>query len=311
MSGNEELGGAETISNDEDLSLFLQGSTDNAGDEPEPDAEETLEGQSEAEEEGEVDGEPEAELAENEAEEADETDADPLVEISTKNGGTQRIKMSELKDGYMRQSDYSRKTAEMAEARAEVAGMKSQLEERLTAVAVTAPQEPNWTELARTLDPQTYNLRRAQWAEHQSKVADAREQLARMKEAQNQERLESARDKLLQIVPSWADDAVATQEMTEAVAFVGESGVSAEAFREAVIGSPEIISIVRDAMAYRAGKTQNARTEKLVAETPQTLRPGSQASRQDRRSRRQKAAKDRFLADGTNADAFVDYMLTE
>src|SRR5690606_33364355 len=62
-------------------------------------------------------------------------DEDPEEEWTTNTGKTFRVKRSELRDGYMRQDDYQRKTATLAEQRRAVEAASQQIEQERTQAA--------------------------------------------------------------------------------------------------------------------------------------------------------------------------------
>jgi hypothetical protein len=86
------------------------------GDSPAPqenntEAEEQPEGDSDS---GQVESDDDSDSAEGETEDSEESDEDPEYEI-TVNGKKERVKQSELLQGYQRQADYTRKTSELAQ----------------------------------------------------------------------------------------------------------------------------------------------------------------------------------------------------
>ncbi len=169
---NLAVAGTETIQDD---SLTIEQAMDidfvDSDDELEgqPVAEEAVEGEeTEDGQELEEEGQEQEENAENEEEAPQEEAEKPEPQddvFVTVNG--EKVAVSELKNGYLRQSDYTRKTQEVAETRKNLEALSQRVNQSVSVVAdylaSKLPQEPNANLLytGRTEDTQLYLQQKA------------------------------------------------------------------------------------------------------------------------------------------------------
>ena len=220
----------------------------------------------------------EAEVEELAGDDQEET-AEIAVEIEIE-GEKRRLTAEEIRTGVMLQSDYTRKTQQIAEERktlaakeAEIAALKSQLVENLTTWAVPTEQEPNWRELAAKLPPQEYIQRQAAWAERQQIKAAAVQQRQALVEAEHARLRQAETERLFEAVPEWRDHAKFVEASKELVERGAEYGFAAEEI--AGISDHRLALVLKDAIAYRKLKSAQAEVTKKVAAAPVALKPGA------------------------------------
>lgn len=156
MTTPETVGDGPVVDDTDDYTGYLDPETDT------PDEDETAL----------VDDEPEEEEATPEAEEEPEEAAEPEADedVLVTLDGDEKVTLKDLKAGYFRQADYTRKTTELAQERKTVEATKAQLAERTTVVETALqnlsgylqgliPPEPP-LQLAQT-DPGRYQYQRA------------------------------------------------------------------------------------------------------------------------------------------------------
>lgn len=203
-----------------------QPETRNEEPEEEPEAEESDEDQPEAE------AEPEEESSEDTEPEAEKDDSFTL----TINGEEATVSLNELKAGYLRQSDYTRKTQEVSEARKQIAEAQEQVhtqaKQQLDQIGFLAnqlmddlsntEQQTNWEEL-RQLDPAEYAARREAVRDKREKLQQAynlhqqyQQQAQQLQQQQFQTQLQDEQVKLTSAIPEWSDSATRKSE-TEAL----------------------------------------------------------------------------------------------
>jgi hypothetical protein len=142
------------------------------------------------------------------------------------NGQEQNVTFDELQKGYARQSDYTRKTTELANERNEFASEqqavnneRQQYSQLLGALQHQLEQvqgpEPDWVQLAQN-DPGGYQVKRAEWDARQGQIQAAQQERERVNGTmqQEQQRLmqQYARDQFNSLVaakPELADTAKA------------------------------------------------------------------------------------------------------
>lgn len=184
---------------------------------------------------------PEGEEPEGEAESSEETgeesadeenpegEEEPLEEEQTPakirvkaDGEEIEVTLDELKNGYSRTKDYTKKTQEIAEQRKKLEGEfqavsqerqhYAQILEKLAQQAEQgAGQEPDWDYLRQT-DPIEYSVQYAEWMRHQQKRQAIEQEQGRLQQLQQQEMIERVKERLEQektaltaIIPEWKD----------------------------------------------------------------------------------------------------------
>src|SRR5262245_37207628 len=196
-----------------------QGNQDDQRPEAEPAPADKDEGVvAEAEPDAETTGE--AEASEADEAEATETKEPQLVTVKV-DGKTETVTLEEALNGYQRWTDYSRKTANLANDRRKLDEQaKAVIEERQQYATMlvalrdqlqTQDPEPNWDEVYKA-DPLGYARKRDEWRDRQDKLAAANFELQRLATMQQKEQsenlsriVEQGRAKMLDLNPAWKD----------------------------------------------------------------------------------------------------------
>lgn len=218
------------------------------------------------------------------------------------------VTQDELLAGYSRQADYTRSKQELAAERAKFekdelptirASAKkyaegiAQIEDTLKAMQ---PAEPDWDTLANE-NPEDFARQRALWQLNQERLAlvSAERQRAQKEVEQHQQdelrKTVSAENALLlEMVPEWKDNTVATKEKAEIANFAKEKyGFSDADFKYVVKASQ--MQLLRDAYLYSKIQAKKPaiqeKIDKVKSITPgpkSEQRPGQRA--QERRQQR-------------------------
>jgi hypothetical protein len=206
-------------------------------------------------------GEPEADLPESD---------DPEFEVQVA-GKPQRVTLTELTNGYLRQQDYSRKTTDLAVHRksfdGEVADLRTERAQYAELLVSLRRQintfggtEPNWNAL-KAQDPIGYLEAKEAWRDQQAKLDAIKveeDRLAREAQKDQNAKLQELRGQvvntLMEKLPSWRDERTRKSEIRELVEFAETYGYSAEELGNAPIVDPRFIFLVRDLMVARKGK---------------------------------------------------------
>jgi hypothetical protein len=224
--------------------------------------------------------------------------------------------IKELREGYMRQKDYSRKTAEVARQREEtgekvrqaIDSERSQLQKTLQEVQAllletAAPElkDVNWNELA-TNDPFTYVQRRnrADQIAQALNTVKARQQELETKqkterESTHKQSIEKARETLQRDVPGWTDSLY--QEIIK--------GADAFGFKPEEVANwldPRAIKLLHSAMQAKKSAPQKPSTDKKVTLPPKVVKPGA-AQELSATQQRQQSAVQRLQKSGNLDDA--------
>lgn len=227
------------------------------------------------------------------------------------------VPLSELTQGYLRQSDYSRKTAEIAEQRkaadAELQNARqerqvySQLLGQLEAVIKqNGGQEPDW-EALKAQDVDAYWQARADWDEKARKLGAIQQEQARLQQINAMEQrkaltthLDKASSWLGEVIPAWKDPATRKAEQVKLRDYGKKLGYSEEELNAAY--DPRALATTWKAMKYdelMANKPKPATSQR----GPQPLRPGQPSTQPTSKRAAIENGKKRLARTGRPADA--------
>ena len=217
--------------------------------------------------------------------------------------------IEELRSGFLRQKDYTRKTQELAENRKAMDAQYQEIERERAEYAQLLPamaeriqqaaeQEPDWDTLYDT-DPVMAAKAERQWRkEQEARTAQLQavqaeqqrmQQIAAQKQQQMQQSyLEQQRHILPDIIPEWRDKKVAATEATQIRDFLLGEGFSEQDVSG--MSNATLVKLARKAMLYDRGETR-ANEVKAKPKKPRakTLKSGSRASQPKRTSAAQEA----------------------
>jgi hypothetical protein len=233
--------------------------------------------------------------------ESTESEDDPTVTIKI-DGKDVEVKLSELKNGYQRQADYTRKTMEVSETRkaAESQIQAAQAERQAYAVnlqkmqaqiegALQQQQQIDWAQLLES-DPVEYlkqqHLLNQRQAAYQQNIGE-QQKLAALFQADQQrmhsQTLQAQQDALLAKLPEWKDETKAKADKTALRDYLLKEGYE----REAVdgISDARAVLLARKAMLYDSMMDKARAAAKKVSTLPQKVeRPGVGQVSLDKRS---------------------------
>lgn len=241
--------------------------------------------------EGESDEDADPEEEEEADEDSDEEPAPPVADDTpftvTVDGKEETVTLAELRQGYSRTSDYTRKTQALAETRkqfeAEAAAVREEraeyvellpkLRERL---AEGMGPEPDWDAL-RAQDPaqaavlwQKREERRRQLDALQKEEAEKRSKLEQERAAIEEEIKVEQRNKLLEKLPSWRDQKVAKTESDQIVSTLRNLGFEDG---EIAFHDHRALLLARKAAKYDALMAKKPELEQKRSKAP-VARPG-------------------------------------
>jgi hypothetical protein len=263
-------------------------------DDPTPDDDEEVKAE---EEEDEPDEESEEEEEEPDTEELSDA---TVLEWETKAGEKHKATFAELKSGYIREQDYTRKNMEVADMRREVEAERDaittkheKLDEALTQWAIEAEPQIDWVRLSQE-NPQEYIRASAWYASQKEKKDAARDALAAMKQEIHADKVQRAEKYLLREFPEWRDHSVAMEATTGLMAAARTYGITDDQFRTYLVENPALALVLKDAAAFREMKEKPAKVEKRVSKPGKTLRPGPKTTAKQKLSRKTQEAARRF-----------------
>jgi len=160
------------------------------------------------------------------------------------------------KIGLMR-DDYTKKSMALAEERkqyaAEQAALKAEREmiaadkaRLVQALRANTPAEPDW-EAEYAADPSNFATKHAAWTIRQQQISRADQEAQKAQETLSQERFNAERAKVLELIPTWQDAAVATKEWNELTQFATAQGYTQQ---DIVNGGARTVVNLRRAMLF-------------------------------------------------------------
>lgn len=231
----------------------------------------------------------------SEQEDTDTADVPAPRKFKVKVDGQElEISEDEALKGYSRTADYTRKTQKLSEERtafqneaAAVREERKRYAESLTeldnALKSITPVEPDWDYL-RQNDPLSFAETWATWDQHKQRLAavTAEKDAALEATLKDQQKalathLEGERGKLMEAIPAWKDDAIATKEKTAIAEYAKEAGYTDADLAQ--ITDHRVMLILRKAMLY--DKVQKARPAfQQQIDKVKTATPGAASSTQ-------------------------------
>ena len=287
------------LSEIERLTALLESELEQPGEQTESDQEESQDSDN-------VDAEfedvPEDETAEDEEVETDPTEdseAEESEEELTFEVGGETLSAEELKLGYLRQSDYTQKTQNLAESRKAAEAQIEETTATMSALLSAAGadlsrfQGVDW-ERAAVENPEQYKQAKASFEQTRSTYEFIKAQSDQYQE-QQQQQAETAQ-KLKTNIPNWSNDLYYS---------IGEYaqkdlGVSSEEFNQ--VADHRIITALYKAMQFDQAKTVAAK-KKIKASPTKTLSGGKADATKATQSESSRKASERLRRTGRVEDA--------
>jgi len=253
-------------------------------DEPKPEVKEAAQDTLEQDNELSVDDISDEDLVDN-----DETTTENEQELFdiTVNGKSQRVSLDELKEGYSKGSDYTKKTMELSEQRRSidtelnaiskdkeaVKQMREDYMNKLQVVEQNIQTDDNidWVTLAQT-DPTDYAVKKAEYdrkKELQSQVQQEKQRLAKEQRKEQEEiyqrHIENERGKLLNMMPVFGDEQKAPKLMKDISEFAMKQGYTEQ--EVSMVVDHRAVKTLHDAMKYNQLLEKKGLRDKKVKPT--------------------------------------------
>jgi len=264
--------------------------------------------------------EDDVELDDDEEDSQGESDADEVFTVRVDGEEIEVGGLDELKAGYSRQADYTKKSQALAEERKgfqqdrdAVVLERQQYAQLLgalqTQIQASDEQAPDFDQLYDS-DPIEAARQERQWTkqrnERANKLAAIQAEQARVHEAglkesesQMQELLNAEVVRLPDLIPSWKDPKVAERESTELREYLNDQGISEDEMGALVRASH--ISVLRKAMLFDRGKKNVRKAAK--AKRKNSVQPGSRSAQSKPGTKKIRAQRQRLAKTGKVQDA--------
>jgi hypothetical protein len=282
-------------------------------------AEEVEEEAPESEEEGQAEEETEEEVAEEE--EFDVVAEEDLKYTIKVDGEELEVGIDELKNGYQRQADYTRKSQALAEQRKETEAIQSermQLEQerQMYANGLQMLQEQQsaklkdfesveWESL-KAEDPYQYMIKKDEYRDAQERVNNlvAEQQMVQQEQAQQAQQarahfVQQEYSRLVQSLPEWNDsNSTIKKDIQE---YATSVGFKPEEINQ--LADHRSVLIIKKAMEYDKLTTKVAPKKKAVKKVPKVQKSGRGNSKEDAATEAIKKKRTRLQKSGKQQDA--------
>ena len=251
----------------------------------------------------------------------EQPDEDPRYTVKV-NGEEVEVTLDELLSGYSRQSDYTRKSQELAEQRKSVQALEQEISAEREQYAQLLPAmrqqleqqmqaEPDWDSLYEKNPIEATKLER-QWRkgkeqrEAQIRAVEAEQQrLAQVRQRQLdeqvQKQVQTEQARLPEMIPEWRNADVAQREAKEIRDFLLAKGFSEQDVNG--ITHAGVVAMARNAMLFERGKQKISQAKGERKQSgPKPMRAGSKGTQPRKRSDVEKA-QNRLRQSGRVADA--------
>jgi hypothetical protein len=255
----------------------------------------------------------EAESQEPAAENTDEPEEQPTRRYKVKaNGEEIEVTFDELKKGYQLESDYRKKTSELAEQRKQLEAERQRTQSLLNDVLPTLQKQlhgkfadVDLVQLSKD-DPAQYVALQAEYIQQATQLQIAQAEQERLAEQQKQEYAASQRDrltaekaKLVEKLPIFADKEKSKTAVSELKGYLREVGYSDDDINN--LSDHRATVIAWEAAQYRKSKKTAAEASKRAVNVPKVQKPGT-PTRTDPKQAHVSAAMERFKKTGKQSD---------
>ncbi len=191
-----------------------------------------------------------------------------------------QLTTAEIRRGYMRQADYSRKTQSLSHATrqvdAERAVKLTRLDQLADALEAVQAPEPDWVAVARA-NPHGWVQQKTQWDNHRTAVENARRMSAAVRaDTISRDKRLMAMDLARSYNHSWQDPRAMERDFRSIAHYAAAQGYTADEI-DSVSQARHLVTLDK---ARRWDELQSSRPEiaKRLATKPQVQRPGAKPS---------------------------------
>jgi chaperonin cofactor prefoldin len=264
---------------------------------------------------------------ESEDEDADEEELPKPKGFKVKVAGQEvEVTEDELKSGYSRTADYTRKTQDLADARkafedkevTAVRAERQQYAQRLAdvdaALKELTPTEPDWAALQRSLPPDQFTAQLLEFQQTQKAreaIAAEREKVGRLQYADAQASMtkfvadQTAR--LPELIPTWKDPEVAKTERGALREFGRVQGFSEDELN--AVTDARVVALLHKAYSFDKAEKAKPKVQEKIAAALRTSTPGALQAPRKGHARKEAMAKLAKSGRIEDAAAAIEHLL--
>ena len=241
-----------------------------------------------------------------EVEEVEEVEEEPNGVLLTLDDGTP-LTADDIKKGYLRESDYTRKTQKLASERKAV---ESEAKARITALdaalaSMRPEREPDWVQVAQT-NPNEWQVQKLHYdkrkQERQNAVAILKQEQSNIIEKSKQNAVNDLQSGIYR--PDWKNAQTFESDLSKTSNFALEKlGFGAEEIHN--IADPRAIMALDMARRFAETKTKVQTANKKVVKKPKVLKGGTKTSLKAGKNRVVASAQEAFDKNPSRANAMA------
>lgn len=225
---------------------------------------------------------------------------DFLAKIKTKakvDGEELEVTLSELRNGYQREADYTRKTQQVAELRKAVEQQQQEHQTRteqahrelaqltqLNEQSLMAEyQSIDWNRL-RAEDPAEWSARQQEYQAKHAQIQQWKQYASQQWELQQQQQAQKQRETMQQLlareakaltekIPEWKDPQKYASERTAVAEYLAQNGYQENEINS--LADHRAVALVRKAYLYDQMQSKTKAAKKQVSKLPPVLKPGA------------------------------------
>lgn len=243
------------------------------------------------------------ETPEMETSESD-TELEPSYKVKI-NGEEREVSLEDLRKGYMMESDYRKKTSEVARQRDEFSKEKAAFAEKVSEaekLLIVEAEDLNSQENLelKEYDPTEYYKKKEKLEAKAQRLAELKQETLKNQEQQTLQRLETEKELLFQAVPEWLDEgtqATETKMINDMLTSMGMEGDALSPFID-----HRLLVMARKAAMY--DKLKSAKPElKKVTNKPKNVKAGNVKTKEEVSKSKAQEQRQRLRKTGKMSDA--------
>ena len=240
-----------------------------------------------------------------EAEEAEsDTDQEPKYTVKV-NGEELEVGLEDLRKGYMMESDYRKKTSEVAKQREEFQKEKLAFAEKIQKaeeLLISEAEDLNSDENKelKEYDPAAYYEKKEKLEQKARRLTELKEESNRIQLEQQTQKIEKEKELLMQALPEWLDDNVLAKETSMIDEMFKQNGIQGELLQPFV--DHRLLVMARKAALYDKIKSAKPETKKVQVK-PNSMTAGAPKSNEQIVKSKNDAARQKLKQSGKMGDA--------
>lgn len=233
-----------------------------------------------------------------------DTEAEPTYTVRP-DGVETEVSLEDLKKGYMMESDYRKKTSEVARMREDISNEREEFGKKISAFEQDLLLEAEDLNSAENLDlkeydPAAYYKKRDALEEKAKRLAGMREESQKALVQKNQVRIEKEKELLFRAIPEWLDKKTMNEEITIVNDYLSGMGFEGESLQPFI--DHRLLVMAKKAAMFDRIKSAKPEAKK-VQPKPKSAKAGTLKTKQEKSRSRSQDVRNKAKKTGRMKDA--------